>query len=211
MSPNIYVLITCSLIERNWEERFQECMIGVQQTINVFKNIPNVKVMIVENTGKRESFLDSFKIPVLYTNTNNEINTKNKGIKELTDIWKAIDHFQMTDHDFLIKVNARYFIHDDSPFVKIIQNFSSKSYDSVLRYGGFNLNQVFKEKYYSCITGLVGMTVKYIKQIELPEEDICLEWKWAEVSNRLSDDNICILDYLGLTQYINDHSYVVLS
>ena len=109
---NIYVVITTSLIENNYDLRYKQYIEGITQTIKVFQNIPKIKIIIVENTGKSSSFLDSFGIPVLYTNTNNTIQTNNKGIKELTDVFEVINHFNIKDEDFLIKVLLRKRLQD---------------------------------------------------------------------------------------------------
>jgi hypothetical protein len=205
----IYVVITTSLLDTNWDERKDLYMKGISQIIKLFKDIPSTTIVIVENTGKSSSYLDSFGIPVLYTNTNNEIITKNKGTKEIKDIFKAIEYFSMKDDDFLIKVTGRYFIHDTSQFVETIKNISSKSYDAVLRYGGYNLSEIYIEKFYSCITGIIGMKVEYVKTIEIPNETTCVEWKWADVANKLSYEKICILSNLGITQYISYGPFTV--
>ena len=205
---NIYIVITASLIDTNWDERKNLYIKGINQTIKVFKNIPNTQIIIVENTGKTESFLDSFGIPVLYTNTNNEIITENKGTKEIIDVIKAITHFNMSENDFLVKVTGRYFISDDSKFVKTIQNLSEKPYDAILRYGAYNLSEIYTNKFYSCITGLIGMKVCHIKTIEVPDEKTCVEWKWADIANKLPYEQLCILDNLGITQYISYSSEI---
>jgi hypothetical protein len=49
-----------------------------------------------------------------------------------------------------------------------------------------------------CITGLIGMKCKYIKQIEYPLNHECVEWNWAKVTYKMQDDKICILDGLGI-------------
>lgn len=198
----IYVVITTSLIECDFNKRKDLYIKGITQIIQLFKDIPNINIVIVENTSKTSSFLDSFGIPVLYTDTN-KIVTNNKGIKEIKDVLKCIKHFNMLDDDFLIKITGRYFVHDDSKFVNIIKNFNVKPYDAILRYGGYNLPEIYMEKFYSCITGLIGMKVTYVKMIEIPDETTCVEWKWATIANIINYENLCILDKLGITQYIS--------
>ena len=198
-----YVVITTSLLEANWEERMAQYMAGIGQIIRQFETIPDTRIVIVENTGKSSSFLDTFNIPVLYTNTNNEIHSPNKGIKELIDVFKVIQYFNIQDEDFLIKVTGRYFIHENSKFVNVIKHLDTIPYDVVCRYGGYNLPHVYMEKFYSVITGIIGMCVKYVKQIQIPDDVTCVEWKWADVANTLDESQICMLDSLGITQYIS--------
>lgn len=197
-----YVVITTSLIDTDSEKRMAQYKTGIAQTIRCFGTIPNTTIVIVENTGKSSSFLDEFHIPVLYTNTNHEIQSPNKGIKELLDVFQVIDHFHIQENDFLIKVTGRYFIHDTSKFVDAIKQLHHTSYDVVCRYGGYNLPHVYMEKFYSVITGIIGMRVQYVKQIQIPDDVTCVEWKWADVANTLDDSKICMLDSLGISQWI---------
>ena len=41
-----------------------------------------------------------------------------------------------------------------------------------------------------CVTGLIGMSCLYIKQIEKPNETECVEWKWGKVTNLIDDKKI---------------------
>ena len=198
----IYVVITTSLIECDFNKRKDLYIKGITQIIQLFKDIPNINIVIVENTSKTSSFLDSFGIPVLYTDTN-KIVTNNKGIKEIKDVLKCIKHFNILDDDFLIKITGRYFVHDDSKFVNIIKNFNVKPYDAILRYGYYTLSEIYMKKCYICVTGLIGMKVSYVKMIEIPDETTDLERKWAEIANTINYENLCILDTLGITQYIS--------
>ena len=206
----IYVVITTSLIDINYDERKDLYTKGITQILTLFKDISNTHVVIVENTSKTSSFLDLFGIPVLYTDTN-KIITNNKGIKEITDVFKCIQHFNMKDTDFLIKITGRYFVHNNSQFVNIIKNFNIKSYDAILRYRLDNPNDIYMEKCYSCITGLIGMKVSYVKMIEIPDETTCVECKWANIANIIPYTNLCILDNLGLTEYISSIFNIVYS
>jgi hypothetical protein len=199
----IYVVITTSLIEYDFNKRKDLYIKGITQIIQLFKDIPNINIVIVENTNKTSSFLDSFGIPVLYTDTN-KIVTNNKGIKEIEDVFKCIKHFNMKDDDFLIKITGRYFVHDDSKFVNIIRNFNVKPYDAVLRYGYYTLSKIYMEKCYICITGLIGMKVSYVKMIEIPDETTDIERKWADIANTINEENLFMLDKLGVTQYISN-------
>ena len=117
----------------------------------------------------------------------------------------------MKDTDFLIKITGRYFVHNNSQFVNIIKNFNIKSYDAILRYRLDNPNDIYMEKCYSCITGLIGMKVSYVKMIEIPDETTCVECKWANIANIIPYTNLCILDNLGLTEYISSIFNIVYS
>ena len=199
----IYFLVTCSLIDKHptpWiikvpeEYRTQEYAIGIETILNISRHIPNSKVILIENNGERSTFLDLYKgCQVFYTN-NNTIKTKNKGIKELKDIKDCIDHFKLKDDDFIVKVSGRYKVMDNSPFIQRLNNLVNV--DCILRYGSFNEPSDTKVK--DCITGLIGMRVRYVKQIEEPHENDPVEWKWAWVTYSMDDTKVVALKNLGL-------------
>lgn len=203
MTQTIYLIITTSLLSSNKYERYHQYVNGITQAIHLFQSIPFIQIIIVENTGKSSSFLDTFGIPVLYTTTNLQLNT-NKGAKEIIDILHVIEHFQLQDHDFIIKLTGRYLLHEDSPFLHIIKQFPIQTYDAILKYGEYHQSTIHSDTYFSCITGLIGMKVYYIKQIQLPVDQECIEWKWAGIANSIPKDRICILPHLGLTQFISE-------
>jgi hypothetical protein len=49
-----------------------------------------------------------------------------------------------------------------------------------------------------CITGLIGMSSLYVKKIEKPNENECVEWKWAEVTKLIDDKKIYMVNKLGI-------------
>jgi membrane fusion protein (multidrug efflux system) len=56
------------------------------------------------------------------------------------------------------------------------------------------------------ITGLIGMRCYLIKQIE-PDIDKCIEWNWAKVAYSINDDNIYIVNTLGINICPGTNSY----
>jgi len=199
----IYFLVTCSLIDKHptpWiikipeEYRIQEYALGIETVLNISKHIQGSKVILIENNGPRKTFLDLYKgCEVFYTN-NNTINTKNKGIKELKDIKDCIEHYGIEDDDFVIKLSGRYQIVDNSPFIQRLHNLVNV--DCILRYGSFNVPSDTKVK--DCITGLIGMRARYMKQIEKPHENDPVEWKWAWVTYSMDDSRVIAMKHLGL-------------
>ena len=207
---NIYVIITCCLLENQKEIRKEQYINGINQTIKLFKNIdnPNVKkleILIVENnhTENTKTFLDEFNLPVFYTKNNHINYTNNKGYKELKDVNYIIDKLNLNENDFIIKLTGRYFIKDDSNFIQVLNNLNLENYDAILRYGGYNLKEIFNEKHLSCHTSLIGMKIKYIKSIQYPGENICVEWKWSEATYPIPYERLYILENLGIKCFIN--------
>ena len=199
----IYFLVTCSLVDKHptpWiiklpeEYRIQEYAQGIETVLNISKHIPNSNVILIENNGPRKTFLDLYKgCKVFYTN-NNTIQTKNKGIKELKDIKDCIEYFKLKDDDFLVKVSGRYQIMDKSPFIEKLRDLSG--IDCILRYGSFNKPSDTRVK--DCITGLIGMRCKFVKEIEEPHENDPVEWKWAWVTYSMEEANVIAMKSLGL-------------
>jgi hypothetical protein len=168
---------------------------GIQTLINYCNNKDNIKIVIVENTGKQSSFLDDFKLPVLYTNSN-LIQTANKGIKELTDVNLCIHNFHIKDDDFIVKMTGRYIITNPCNFFDKLNDIYN-DVDCIIRYGSYQeIGCLYKKP--DCITGLIGMRCKNVKNIITPGEEENVEWEWAKESMKISDEKVYILSELGV-------------
>jgi hypothetical protein len=94
-------------------------------------------------------------------------------------------------------MTGRYILHDDSEFMNVVKNIHTKPYECVIKYGFFY--EPVNYKMDDCITGLIGMSCYYIKLIEKPNEDECVEWKWGKVTRLIDDTNIYLVeDKLGI-------------
>ena len=89
----IYIIVTTSILnkhgiinERHRQNRYIEC---IQQLLQIVENDSSIKVIVVENNGKRDTYFDQLKCDVFYTN-NNRINLPHKGVNELLDIKEVI-------------------------------------------------------------------------------------------------------------------------
>ena len=195
----IYFIVTACLIRNElFSERKQEYRKSLFILKELFEHNDNVKVIIVENTGKKfKTFLNSFGFDVYYT-SNNNINTQNKGIKEIYDILECIKKYNIQDNDFIVKMTGRYYLNNNSDFINQILNF--KNYDCIIRYGSYNkpTNVIVQD----CITGLIGLKAKYIKQIDLSKginnKTYPMEWEWAKVTLNIDINNIKIMEKLGI-------------
>lgn len=199
----IYFLVTCSLIDKHptqWiikvpeQYRTQEYAIGIETILNISKHILNSKVILIENNGQRNTFLDLYKGCEVFYTSNNTMNTKNKGIKELKDIKDCIEHYKIQDDEFVVKLSGRYKVMDRSPFIEKLRDLSG--IDCILRYGSFNAPSDTKVK--DCITGLIGMRARYVKQIEEPHENDSVEWKWAWVTYKIPEERVVAMKNLGI-------------
>lgn len=190
----IYIIVTTSLLQTDFNLRELQYTIGISKLLEYIDTSLNIKVVIVENNGLRSTFLNNFPCDILYTE-NNKIPTINKGIKELKDIFDCIDYFKINDDDFIVKITGRYILEHNSKFIELINNYSSYNTDCIIRFGCYS--RELENRKESCVTGLIGMKCKYVKQIKMPtEESECVEWNWAKVAASL--DNIIELDTLGI-------------
>lgn len=202
----IYFIVTTSI--------FNMCPIREYQYINGINklkkiiqdlNILNYKIIIVENNGKRPTFLDMLDFEVYYTE-NNFLKTGNKGIKELQDILDCINKYSINDTDFIVKMTGRYILHDNSEFMNIIKNIYNTNYDCVIKYGPY-FNPV-NYKMDDCITGLIGMSCYYIKLIEKPNENGIVEHIWGKVTRLIDDKKIYLVNNLGIDICPGSNTYL---
>lgn len=199
----LYILITTCLVLDNFQDiRKQQYIFCINNIISLFNNFDNIKFIIIENNNNTNSYLDNFGIDVLYTN-NNLINTNNKGIKEIADIKECINKYNINDDDFIVKITGRYIIKQDSIFLKELKNYDN--IDCIIRYGNFyDLKSECKT---DCITGLIGMKCKYIKNINVINDDDCIEWYWAKITSEMKKENIIEVRKLGLIMCPASYSY----
>jgi len=191
----IYFLITTSVFN-DCSIRKNQYIAGINKLKKIIQNLifENYKIIIVENNGKRDTFLN-IDCEVHYTE-NNFLQTGNRGIKELQDILDCIDKYNINDTDFIVKMTGRYILNDNSEFMNIIKNIHNTNYDCVIKYGSYDNPVNYKMN--DCITGLIGMSCYYVKLIEKPNEGVCVEWKWGKVTKLIDDKKIYLVNNLDI-------------
>jgi hypothetical protein len=201
----IYFIVTTSIFN-NCSIRKNQYIKGINKLKKIIQdlNFENYKIIIVENNGNRNTFLNMLDCEVYYTE-NNFIQTGNKGIKELQDILDCIDKYNINDTDFIVKMTGRYILHDNSEFMNVIKNIHNTNYDCVIKYGSYLHPK--NHKMDDCITGLIGMCSLYVKQIEKPNERECVEWKWGKVTNLIDDKKIYLVNTLGINICPGSNTY----
>lgn len=188
----IYMIITTSLIKEQYELRKQQYIDGINSAL---KNIENkdITLIIVENNGKRKTFLDDFSFNVLYTNSN--LQNIIKGNKELQDIQSVIKTYNIKDDDLIIKFTGRYLLNENNKFLNLVYD-NKNDYDCFVRYGSY-MNPIAETKQVKdCVTGLIAMKCKYIKKIKFCNFDECIEWNWALVTYEIDNSRIKIIESL---------------
>jgi hypothetical protein len=156
-----------------------------------------IKPIIIENNGKRNTFLDEFGIDVHYTE-NNKLSFKHKGINELMDIKSAISAYDIKNDDIVIKLTGRYKLMDDSFLKTVIEHL--ESHDAFIKF--FN---VFTEEFMEndCVLGLFAIRCKYLKDFNYDPELEIPETQFAEYV-RKSECRIYEMERLGLSCKFSD-------
>jgi hypothetical protein len=86
---------------------------------------------------------------------------------------------------------------DDSVFIKEVKQLSQTKYDAIVRYGSYEQSPA-PEHSSHCVTGLIGLRCKYVKQIEIPDENTYVEEKWATQISSLEKSKVKVLPILGI-------------
>jgi hypothetical protein len=158
----IYFIVITSIFTNDLQDkRNEEYILGITTLLTTAKQfIPSsikYKIIIVENGGRRPIFLQMFvdenpHIVELFFTTNNYRPIKNKGCKELFDIFDCISTFNIDNDDFIVKITGRYVLQPNPLFFHaLIEN----KYDSILRYGSYFSPVNYKMS--DCITFLIGL------------------------------------------------------
>lgn len=196
----IYFIITTSV---NTDSiRKLQYIQSITKLKTLLVHVKDYEIIIVENNGSRLTYLDTLGCKVHYTSNN--LLPLEKGNKELYDILSCIDAYNIQDNDFIVKMTGRYFLNDDSEFIKKVKELTDTNYDCIIRYGSYASPVNYQME--DCITGLIGMRCSYIKQIE-PLREGCIEWNWAKVTYKMEKDKICILDKLGINICPGSNTY----
>ena len=161
----IYIIITTCINNKvgvfqnniHRQNRYIECINHLLELIN---NDLNIKPIIVENNGLRQTFLDDLKCDVCYTN-NNIINYNHKGENELLDIKEVINQYNIKDDDIIIKLTGRYKLLNLN-FINLVKN-TINDYDAFVKFFNVcNLHYMFDD----CVLGLFAIKCKYLKEFK---------------------------------------------
>ncbi len=161
----IYLIITTSINNRfgrqNTDERRDRYLYAISETLKVLPH--EIKPIIVENNGKRDTYLDNFyhhhnqHVKVMYTE-NNKLEYRNKGVNEMLDIKEVIEKFGIEDDDIIIKLTGRYRALSPLFFNYVIEN--ENKYDAFIKFYGVCS---FKFEEYDCVLGCYAMRANFVK------------------------------------------------
>lgn len=201
----LYILVTTSIYNscEIRKSQYINCITKIKEVFEQLQNdIPN-KIIVIENNGPRKTYLDDLGCDVYYTN-NNFINTQNKGIKEIVDIFYTIKKYNIQDDDFIVKITGRYLLMDNSPFIESLKKNINLS-DCIIKYSSYIKPDIYDKN--DSVTGLIGMRTKYVKMIEYPRNNECIEWKWAKSSHNIEENRIISIDKLGINICPGSNTY----
>jgi len=155
----IYIIITTSILNKHGiineihrKNRYIEC---IQQILKLVENDSSIKVIVVENNGKRPTYFDELNCDVFYTN-NNKLHLPHKGVNELLDIKEVIQTYNIQDDDTIIKLTGRYKLLN----LNVINVIKNDQYDAYVKFFNVCTKQFM---YDDCVLGLFGIKSKYIK------------------------------------------------
>jgi len=161
-----------------------------REAINLtLKYLPkDIKPIIVENNGKRKTYLDEFGIPILYTE-NNKNHYWHKGCNELEDIKAVLQAFNIQDEDMVIKITGRYNPISDA-FFRLVQTEES-NYDGFVKF--FNVcTKEFMTN--DCVLGLFALKAKHLKKYEMTDTVRSPEVQFATFCRELNVKEVKQLD-----------------
>jgi len=107
----------------NRDNRYIEC---IKQLLDFVNGDENIKPIIVENGGLRETYMNNFNCDIFYTN-NNSFGFIHKGFNELLDIKNVIEKYNILDDDIIIKLTGRYKLLNND-FINIVKNNNKDAY-----------------------------------------------------------------------------------
>ncbi len=165
----IRIIYTAALIPTHIEARKKEYI----RSLKILKKF-NIPIYIVEACKKNgPTFLENYCKNIFYAQSNN-VFLKNKGVNEVSTLLEAINHFNFSDEDILIKLTGRYHF-KSKLFINTIQDNSH--YDAFVKLDPYG--QVF--------TGCFAIKVKYLKKMLLQLDLVKLEKKMINIERAVAD------------------------
>ncbi len=224
----IYFLVTTSVNNYVFQKKFykkcsdirkEQYMKSIKKLLELTKQLKKKKIILIENGGIKNTFLNDFnpECETFYTNngSNKAIYTSNKGRREMKDINDCIKKYNIKDNDFIVKITGRYFLDDNSEFIKQLHNL--KDIDCIIKYGKlYKVNNSYKFEETNSIedgsfTGLIGMRGKYVKTINYKDDGsdnwTWVEKKWADSSKNININKIVIPKTLGINVCPGSNTY----
>ena len=150
--------------EKDNESRKSLYMNSIMKNLEILKNYKDIKVVIVENNGDSNTYLNVFQekfgATILYTNYNSH-RFYHKGYAEMFDIKAVIKTFHMDDNDIVIKMTGRYHLVNNF-FIESIIKYKD-NFDAFFKFYNVCLKRYMHN---DCILGAFALKAKYLKEFE---------------------------------------------
>jgi hypothetical protein len=193
----IYIIITTSIINKHGihdsfhrQNRYTEC---INQLLQLINNNSNIKPIIVENNGSRQTFLNELNCEVCYTD-NNKFNYIHKGVNELLDIKEVIHKYNIQDDDMVIKLTGRYKLLNLN-FIKLVESNIHK-YDAFVKFFNVCTKQFM---FNDCVLGLFATKCKYFKNFNYYNFSKSAECEFADyIRKYISNEKLLEVNHLDL-------------
>lgn len=208
---SVYLILTCCIDNKvgvNWKDRRrQEYYLALANVLNLCPK--NIKPIIVENSQENKSYLDVFNCDIVYTNDNSRIIENDlilhKGTRELIDIKKIIEKYEIGDDDMIIKMTGRYLLFKPDFFDVVLNNLDK---DSIFR--EFNVCTYSKDPI-DIVLGLFALRCKYFKSFEYVNDKImgCEEDFRRYINVNIPEDKIMKVEKLWLRVILGDNHKLV--
>jgi hypothetical protein len=159
----IYIIITTSINNKNGIQnnihRQNRYIESINQVLQLINNDLDIKPIIVENNGFRQTYLDELKCDICYTD-NNKNDFPHKGENELLDIKEVINQYKIKDDDIIVKLTGRYKLLN-LDFINLVKK--NNDYDAFVKF--FNVaTQLYM--FNDCVLGLFAIKCKYLKEFK---------------------------------------------
>lgn len=154
----IYLIITTCVRSKvgiqDFEHRKARYLECIGTALNLVKDDPNIKVIVVENNGERETYLDDI-CHVDYTD-NNAVDHWHKGVNELLDVQEMIRRYDIQSDDMVVKMTGRYKMLSLS-FLNTVKN---NEHEAFIKFFNVCTLEYMPD---DCVLGLVAIKAKYLK------------------------------------------------
>lgn len=198
----IYLIITTCINNKigikNDDHRKHRYIESIQQLLNLIKNDPSIKPIIVENNGLRTTYLNQLNCDIVYTQ-NNKLNFLQKAQNELLDIKEVITRYNIQDNDTIIKITGRYKLLNSS-FINLVK---TNNHDAFVKFYNVCTKTFMKN---DCVLGLFAIKCKYLKNfnyqfIKSPECEFA-DYVRKNITNLLKVQNLnleyCLAETLNI-------------
>ena len=208
--PKVYLILTASIHNTSGIQfparRRSEYFLGLCNALNFCPK--QIKPIIVENSCENQSYLDVFNCDVVYTNDNSPIIKDgfvlHKGSREMLDIKKVIEKYDIQPEDWIIKLTSRYQLFKPDFFATVLQNIEKECIFRELNVCNSVVDDI------SIVMGLFAIRCKYLKEFEYKRYEIGCEQEFREyINDTIPEDKILKVETLWLRVCIgNDHKLV---